>query len=65
MTSHVTRWYFGVEVRNNYSLTKHSYPNPSRSAAGVLCVETGEKGASFDSNFKPCSPNGSLWTDVK
>lgn len=30
MTSHVTRWYFGVgdRVRNNYSITEHSFPTP-------------------------------------
>lgn len=32
------RWYFGVgdRVRNNYSITEHSFPTPL-TAAGVLC----------------------------
>lgn len=67
VTSHVTRRYFGVgdRVRNNYSITEHSFPTPLAVLLGSCMCRLKRKGNHLTLNFKPCSSNGSLWNDVK
>lgn len=46
VTSHVMRWYFGVgdRVRNNYSITEHSFPTPLTVLLGSCMCRLKRKG---------------------